>query len=520
MTNCSQDTQDINKNDVAVAPKNEISFGQFKNKTGLKNFKNTISLPVVSLNTQAKKVGQNHHTLNDFNIDTTYIKQFIVKNKTTYTFKITPKIVMRNSIFNLNVYNKDGVWETSIIEMIPTDQNYKDLITGNTKQFKGKMRLVYQSTQNQNPINKPYSRSSGTGYTTIFITGNRHCTRTGDCANGTCDNCNLCVDYYSFSMPVDDGEAVEALQESPYIEPQSGGGNGANLTDPSGYVIDPNLFDLSDPNSFIILQTAERAAAFWNDLSDDLKAWAVVNENEYPIFLNTYLATLTQESKDNSRNLITLRICYNNTNTSWEQFENRFMGTSEGQDGEYDAAYWENPNLTFPQQNLPTYNDFVNSFPRNGLGQLLAGADIVYSYIGGEIGQLRFSDPTHTENTCALKVSRALNYSGVIIPNIPGTLKGADNKYYFLNSKELNIWMRKTFGIPSGTNHITGAQAGIHGVNLTHLLKGKEGIYSLVSSDTKWAYGHADFLMPNATCGVYCHFYDAPIDYIDIWILN
>lgn len=41
-----------------------------------------------------------------------------------------------------------------------------------------------------------------------------------------------------------------------------------------------------------------------------------------------------------------------------------------------------------------------------------------------------------------------------------------------------------------------------------------------MSSDTKWAFGHADFLMPDATRGVYRHFYHAPIDYIDIWILN
>ena len=34
------------------------------------------------------------------------------------------------------------------------------------------------------------------------------------------------------------------------------------------------------------------------------------------------------------------------------------------------------------------------------------------------------------------------------------------------------------------------------------------------------AYGHVDFLKSDATCGVNCHFYDAPIDYIDIWILN
>ena len=215
-----------------------------------------------------------------------------------------------------------------------------------------------------------------------------------------------------------------------------------------------------------------------------------------------------------------------NPSATWEQIENWFMGISEGQDGEYDADFWEDPNLTFPKQNLPSYNNFVNSFPRDATGILLAGADIVYSFIGGEVGQLRLSDPNHTENTCALKVSRALNYSGVVIPEITKpngtklTIKGADNKYYFLNSKALNLWMRKTFINPTRTNHITAIQAGQHGVNLSNLLTGKKGIYSLISSDTKWAYGHADFLEPDATCGVYCHFYDAPIDYIDVWILN
>ncbi|UQD55677.1 T6SS effector amidase Tae4 family protein [Flavobacterium sp. K5-23] len=539
MTNCSLDTQDINKNDVAATPQNEISFEQFKNKTGLKNFKNTISLPEVTLNTQAKKVGQNHHTLNDFNIDTTYIKQFIVQNKTTYTFKITPKIVMRNSIFNLNVYNKNGIWETSIIEMIPTDQNHKDLITANTKQFKGKMRLVYQSTPDQNTNNKSYAKSSGTGYTTVFVTGNRHCTRTEECANGTCDNCNQCVDYYAFRLPVD-GKVVEALVETTNIESQGGGGSGTNLTDPSGYVIDPNLFDLSNPKSFILLQKAETAAAFWADLSNDLKGWAIVNENEYTTFLNSYLATLTQESRDNSRNLISLRVLYNNVSVSWEQFENWFMGTSEGQDGDYDAAYWGNPNLTFQQQNLPTYNNYVNNMARSQDGKLMEGADNVYGLVGGTVQQARIDNPRRTANTCALKVSIALVRSGIIIPDLPGiTLEGSGEfagKFIFLNAKELNAWMRKTFGTKTGigntpinANHLSynAADGGPNGIYFPNELKNKYGIYSMITTeqyrlDTSTS-GHADLLFTDSkgygNCAFKC-FFNLPIQRIDVWILN
>lgn len=59
----------------------------------------------------------------------------------------------------------------------------------------------------------------------------------------------------------------------------------------------------------------------------------------------------------------------------------------------------------------------------------------------------------------------------------------------------------------------------MHGVNLPTLLAGKQGIYSLVSSNMLWATGHVDLLYPNATCGNECHF-DGPILYIDVWVLN
>lgn len=83
----------------------------------------------------------------------------------------------------------------------------------------------------------------------------------------------------------------------------------------------------------------------------------------------------------------------------------------------------------------------------------------------------------------------------------------------------------KTFGIsPSNPNHkkISGDQSGKNGENFTLLTAGIKGIYSMVSTNSEWASGHAD-LINNGTCVFGCHFYDippAPIDYIDIWILN
>lgn len=49
-----------------------------------------------------------------------------------------------------------------------------------------------------------------------------------------------------------------------------------------------------------------------------------------------------------------------------------------------------------------------------------------------------------------------------------------------------------------------------------------KGMYSMVSLDPNWASGHAD-IIDEGICIAGCHFYDpspAPIDYIDIWILD
>ncbi|MPT36843.1 MAG: hypothetical protein E2604_17585, partial [Flavobacterium sp.] len=210
---------------------------------------------------------------------------------------------------------------------------------------------------------------------------------------------------------------------------------------------------------------------------------------------------------------------------TWEQFENWFLGEVEGQDGEYDSEFWDNPDLTFPQQQLPSFYDFNSAYPR------IKGKELA-QLIGGEILDLYTKYPNSVRGYCALKVSRALNYSGITIPHIvttkddAGTVSGDDGKYYFLNAKALNKWMQKTFGIsPDNPFHIriSGSEGGIKGENFPKLTAGLKGIYSMVSSNSKWASGHADLIKGDGTCVNGCHFYDtppAPIAYIDIWILN
>lgn len=214
----------------------------------------------------------------------------------------------------------------------------------------------------------------------------------------------------------------------------------------------------------------------------------------------------------------------NNPTTTIEEFDNWFMGEPEGLDFDYEEEFWEDQGLTFQAQNLPTWEGFSNAYPNEKSEEL-------YSVVGGEVYQAKLDYPALTQNGCALKVSRALNYSGVTIPKItttkgaPGTLKGKDGKYYFLNAKALNTWMRKTFGVnPQNTNHVPFDEnnIGSNGENVINQINNQQlkGIFSMIAKDptTFGASGHADILLSNGMCKDGCYLNSAKT--IDIWILN
>lgn len=217
----------------------------------------------------------------------------------------------------------------------------------------------------------------------------------------------------------------------------------------------------------------------------------------------------------------------NHPEVNIKQFKNWFMTPIEGKkDFEYDEDFWENPSLTFPQRDLPSFKNFNSAYPKNQDGSWMEGANNVFAYVGGDVQQARITYPIETNNTCALKVSIALNGSGISIPNIPNiTIQGGGqfaNQYFFLSARALNKWMRKTFGTTTNSNYMTipASQIAAFGENLPTLLANVKGIYSLVCPlGSNWASGHAD-IINNTYCAAGCHFQDAPIEYIDIWKLN
>lgn len=244
------------------AAKNEtVSIEEFKRNTGLHNFSKTFKIPKND-NSISYRNADGSYELSDFDINFDYIKQVVVENKISYTFNIIPKIVTSKSIFNLVVYNHDGNWETSIIELIPTDENFDKLLAGIDNEFEGSIRQVYASRVQQdcNIIAYNVVRCIDPNSVKCRI---------------ECDKCADCLKLIFFAV-CNGNDIVQPL----YVLPGSSGGgsigSGSGLSDPSGYIFDPNMYELGSKK----YQQAKNAAEFWHGLSVSQQRWVYGNENE------------------------------------------------------------------------------------------------------------------------------------------------------------------------------------------------------------------------------------------------
>jgi hypothetical protein len=192
------------------------------------------------------------------------------------------------------------------------------------------------------------------------------------------------------------------------------------------------------------------------------------------------------------------------------QFYKQFLVPTEGADGDpYDAGYWDDPNLTMPTQTLPSWTTFKNAYPGHA-DPLYDTPKKMYESVGGTVLSMYNSNPAAYQNTCALRISKALNDAGITIPPGPGRFQGADGKSYFLGASTLFKWLKLTFGTPTGSNHLTGAQGGTNGINFPALLANKKGIYVMIPASQSQttgfgASGHAD-IINNGECDGGCYF--------------
>jgi hypothetical protein len=90
----------------------------------------------------------------------------------------------------------------------------------------------------------------------------------------------------------------------------------------------------------------------------------------------------------------------------------------------------------------PTWSKFWFEYPDYGT---YPDSATVKKDIGGGV------DAAYITNTCAVRLSRGLNYSGTPIPaNFSGLMKvkGGDGKYYALRVAEMRKWLPQALGTP------------------------------------------------------------------------
>jgi hypothetical protein len=267
-------------------------------------------------------------------------------------------------------------------------------------------------------------------------------------------------------------------------------------------------------------------AAF--DFEPTFSATQITWKNQHPQLYNNLLLNISQDYPTR-KSIGYWAIDYLSQNPSvlFSTFEKQFLKIQEGIDGTYNANYWDNPNLTFPTQNLPSWDNFNSAYPKHD-DPLYDTPIEVYTSIGGEVLNAYNSNPSSYQNICALRISKALNYAGISINSGTDRYKGSDGKYYFVSCAALLKWMKKTFGTPSGSNYVTGSQGGVNGQHFPDLLAGKKGIYIMTpnypggcANGTGFcASGHAD-LIENSVCDGGCFFYaTGGVHEIFIWELQ
>lgn len=304
----------------------------------------------------------------------------------------------------------------------------------------------------------------------------------------------------------------------------TGGGGGGGTSGGSGNdnnipTIPMNPDGTSAAPSFLI-----NALGGESQLTSRQISW--INNHENDALVNLLLNAFPTSNS----NAITaaLSALMNNADIPWELIEDWFLNTPDYTEPNLNI---DPNNITYDtpliQQELPSFEDFVDNFPKRGTAGNYSEMPTtnVYHMVGGSLLNSHLNNPSAYSNACSIRGSRGLLYSGISIPvlNYPGvgqrTQKGGDNNNYILDAVSFDKYMRDKFG--DATHELTGTDAN-DPVKVANLLNGKNGIYVIINSSHAQAgySGHVDAII-NGDC--ISNAYTTPsggVKSIRIWALN
>ena len=502
LVSCSEDLYEtentFNKQGIKIA-KVSLKEPRFQNKTNLIEEVNKIKSKQVLASSTNRMV---YDSINNFYFDDE--NGMLIENINgyeSYTFKVERVTLIDSKLENVIFSkNQEGGYDSYLAKYPVSEEEIKALSTEEFENMETDFQMLNRSM----------------AVVCITLTIYSGCNETH--SNGvTCSGLTVTSDCYN----MDGGSGGGGSSGGGSNTGGSGNGSVTGTTWQGGGVSTTPTGGGGSGNS-------SNMENFYSGLQFQQQHWLDEQTSETQQSIFNYLNTngFTTANKNKIKQLINYFI--QNPSINSEEFENWFLGIVEGKDAFYNDSFWQNTNLNFPQQQLPTWNNFNNSFPRNSDGTFMTGPNNVFGFVGGSVLQARIDNPDTTNNTCALKVSIALNGAGVVIPNIPRqTLQGGGafaGKYFFLNAKALNNWMKLTFGTnPNNPNHhqFTQSQGGPNGTGFASALNNlspNHGIFTMlpISAIEFGASGHCD-IFDGTNCASHCY-YDSASE-INIWIL-
>lgn len=500
---CRNEIDNINthkktEQNLSVKNRSKISFNSFKNETNLK-----LVSPILELKSKKSDAKKDIVLLDVYKIDTTNINKLEFDKNKTYTFRAYHLFENPNSVYNLVYFFKNNNWEYSLIKLL---DNHKS-------------KLLYDSRYGVvSEIEN--TKNARICYETVTIY-EFHCTCPKEW--NTCDMCNQCVsaNYKTISYDCggttggNDGGVGSNDPSNPVgtdpVDTDPNNPQNYEPIDPSGYVYDPNL----PPSTDIEYLNAVHASNYWEQLTYSgiygAKEWASQNPELYCSILDNYLNHYSATNNTNNLQFANWAINFfmQNPNISWTQFQNWFMGESEGQDGEYDLA----SEIAFQQQqfqkhSLPSMTSYENAFPSNPNAtypnyyrDAAPNYEVYNNYVGGRLKQLFNQNGGNIignpyRNACAVRQSFTHNKLGIMIPFQHNDHKGDYNWNYILTASKMGVFLEGTYGPP--THKLIGTDANDL-KKIGDFLKGKTGIYLVINNDpsknTGAGYtGHTDMI--------------------------
>lgn len=340
------------------------------------------------------------------------------------------------------------------------------------------------------------------------------------CANKICidwqDGCTDCSNIYTTSFTYTScGGGQSGIPTSsngswnPYPPPGGGGSNISINVPTGGYLLFPNTQQYL---YFLDYSLSANERLFWDDP-----------------YKSGFISPLIQKLVEENYDISTITFIHNwlgylmtNPDITPEEFQNYFLNEVEGSDGEYDIAFWENPNLTFQVESLPSMASFKAAFPKivdpqtNSIYQMKAKD--VYDLVGGIMKKNHDDQIVGWNNACAIRGSRALNYCGKpIISNLSKVYLGNDGKKYIVSAKAFNQYMRKKFG--PATYILTASEINNNPNEIIKFLRGKTGIYTMVTSGGPYS-GHVDLIENGKVLSGAATNPINNVSYIEIWELK